>query len=425
MITRIEATRYRCFERLDLDLQSFGVLVGANGAGKTTLLDIPGLLGDCLDQRSIGQAFVSRINSRPPRSTTLQELISGGHGKDFILAVEAELPEEVRQSLLDGQSDAVLNNRERWLRFIRYEIRLEIFNKRELVVGCEYLFLFAKSNTPARDTARLHGECKPHRDWRFIIRRGPGSKASLRVETKKGAKSKEIHIDALMLALPRVKFESTRDVPAASWFHNLLANGCIFYQPNIELLQTASPPGLPTTLMADGANLPWLAMELQKNKNRFQLWVEHIQTALPQVVNIKITEREEDHHAYFVVTYNGGHEVTSSGLSEGTLRVLALTILPYLANLPKIIFTEEPENGIHPRAIEAVLQSLSSVYDSQVLISSHSPVVLAQSDLETILCARLESNGAASIISGPEHPQLKDWQGQIDLGALFAAGVLG
>lgn len=41
-------------------------------------------------------------------------------------------------------------------------------------------------------------------------------------------------------------------------------------------------------------------------------------------------EREEDHHAYFVVVYQGGYEVTSSGLSDGTLRILALTILPYL-----------------------------------------------------------------------------------------------
>ncbi len=75
--------------------------------------------------------------------------------------------------------------------------------------------------------------------------------------------------------------------------------------------------------------------------------------------------------------------------------------------------------------IEAVLQSLSSIYDSQVLVSSHSPVVLAQSKPDQILCARLSENGSTSIVSGTNHPQLKDWQGQVDLGALFAAGVLG
>ncbi len=33
MITRIEATKYRCFDRLGIDLGPYGVVVGANGAG--------------------------------------------------------------------------------------------------------------------------------------------------------------------------------------------------------------------------------------------------------------------------------------------------------------------------------------------------------------------------------------------------------
>ena len=48
MITRLEATRYRCFERLGIDVGDFRVLVGANGSGKTTLLDLPVLLGELL-----------------------------------------------------------------------------------------------------------------------------------------------------------------------------------------------------------------------------------------------------------------------------------------------------------------------------------------------------------------------------------------
>ena len=41
MITRIEATHYRCLERLDADLGEYRVLVGANGAGKTTSWTYP------------------------------------------------------------------------------------------------------------------------------------------------------------------------------------------------------------------------------------------------------------------------------------------------------------------------------------------------------------------------------------------------
>ena len=59
MITRLEATRYRCFERLGVDVGDFRVLVGANGSGKTTLLDLPVLFGDLLRATNeIGRAHV-------------------------------------------------------------------------------------------------------------------------------------------------------------------------------------------------------------------------------------------------------------------------------------------------------------------------------------------------------------------------------
>ena len=107
------------------------------------------------------------------------------------------------------------------------------------------------------------------------------------------------------------------------------------------------------------------------------------------------------------------------------MRILTLTLLPYLSKQPAILVTEEPENGIHPRAIEAVLQSLSSLYDSQVWVSSHSPVVLAKCKPNQLLCAQLSSDGSVEIISGNQHPHLQAWRGEISLGTLFAAGILG
>jgi len=37
VITLIEGTRYRCFDKLDVELGGFRVLVDANGLGKKTL----------------------------------------------------------------------------------------------------------------------------------------------------------------------------------------------------------------------------------------------------------------------------------------------------------------------------------------------------------------------------------------------------
>lgn len=198
------------------------------------------------------------------------------------------------------------------------------------------------------------------------------------------------------------------------------------YEPSWSLLHRACPPGQPKNLRSDAANLPWLVLNLQQQEpDLFNSWVEHIKMALPNLIGIRALQREEDYHAYLQLKYIGNHTVTSSGLSYGTLHILALTILPYLSQQSNLIFLEEPENGIHPRAIEVVLQSLSSVYDSQVWVSTHSPIVLAHTDLESVIVMRSTREKGVEAIPGSKHPRLSNWQGKIDLGSLFAAGVLG
>jgi predicted ATPase len=111
--------------------------------------------------------------------------------------------------------------------------------------------------------------------------------------------------------------------------------------------------------------------------------------------------------------------------SDGTLRLLALTLPAYLQDFHGVYLIEEPENGIHPRAIETMFQSLSSVYGAQILMATHSPVILSIVDAERILCFAKTMEGATDIVRGNEHPALKEWRGETNLGVLFAGGVLG
>ncbi len=431
MITRIEATRYRCFEQLDVDLGEFRVVVGANGAGKSTLLDIPTLLGDLLRERIPSTAFTRSQHGKAPRASSLRELVHQGTEDWFILAIEAQLPERVTRDLLEGAKVAIRRREEQWPTHLRYELRFQTFNWRQLQVQNEYLFTFNNLNAPQRRTAeqgapRLHGEVAPHPDWRFIVQREYGDDPTYRVETKVRARARSASIEAMQLALAKIEFESAEEFPAARWLLDTLIEETVFFDPDWQQLRKASVPGLPSRLTPEGHNLPWLAFDLKKAApDRFVRWKDYVHIALPQVTDVDVREREEDHHAYFIVTYNNSYQVTSSGLSDGTLRILALTLLPYLERPPQILVVEEPENGIHPRAIEIVLQGLGAMYDTQVLVSSHSPVVLAHTKLEHLVAALLRSDGAVEMVPGPEHPRMVDWKGEVDLGTLFAAGVLG
>ena len=103
---------------------------------------------------------------------------------------------------------------------------------------------------------------------------------------------------------------------------------------------------------------------------------------------------------------------------------MALTIIAYLPESGDVYLIEEPENGIHPRAIEALFQSLSSAYDAQVIVASHSPVLLGLVRQDQVLCFAKSMN-ETDIVSGTAHPALKAWQGECSLGLLFASGILG
>lgn len=126
-----------------------------------------------------------------------------------------------------------------------------------------------------------------------------------------------------------------------------------------------------------------------------------------------------------MIRYASGLEAPSWVVSDGTLRLLALTSLAYLPDSRGVYLVEEPENGIHPKGVEAVYQSLGSVYDGQVLVASHSPILLGLARPDQLLCFAKDSRGATDIVRGDEHPALRDWRGEVSLGAFFACGILG
>jgi hypothetical protein len=363
-----------------------------------------------------------------PRAHTLTELIYRGQGDSLTFAVEARLPADLMNTLAARSTAARMG---RTPTHLRYELRLDLFND-ELGVAEEYLFLFPETGRLPESGVPLQGapggSGRMHsKDWQAVIRRRLGDATTFLPETTTRApRIPALHVPADQVALGAVPADRQL-FPVALWFEGLLRDGAVFLDPEWADLRRAAPPGDPPRLLPSARNTPWLALDLQeRDPARFELWVDHVRTALPQVAGITAVEREEDHHAYLRVAYSGGYEVTSSGLSDGTLRILTLTLLPYLPTsaLPLLLVTEEPENGIHPRAIDTVVQSLSAIQGTQVWVSTHSPIVLADTALDDVLAARLDGDGAVSVVPGSRHPRLRDWKGTIDLGTLFAAGVL-
>jgi predicted ATPase len=426
MIRLIEAMNFRCLRYVRQPVGSFHVLVGPNASGKTTFLDVVGFLG-----RLVSGGIDTAIGEH---TKNFQDMVFGRKGDCFELAVEAAIPDMVAEKLPEDQRARFKEEFDT----IRYEVRVGIdASTHEVGILGERAWLRKWGNTKRQESLVFPAEHdspdtvltdKARPGWRRVLTKARGGNDNFYVEGRKEGGGKgwfpSIKLGPHRSALGNLPQDESK-FPAAMWLKTLLIQGVQSLVLNSRLIRNASPPGQMRGFKPDGSNLPWVVAELEKSPSRFRSWVSHLRTALPDVEGIRVVEREEDRHRYLVIRYRGGLEVPSWMVSDGTLRLLALTILAYLPETRGVYLIEEPENGIHPRAVEAIFNSLSSVYDAQSFLATHSPVILSLAKPDKVLCFEKTKNGATDIVLGSEHPKLRKWKGETDLGTLLVAGVLG
>ena len=431
MIRRIQALNYRCLRYADIALDRFHVLVGPNASGKSTLFDVIAFLGDFVSD-GLGVAVEKRTRN-------FQDLVWGRPKADlgFQLAIEFVIPAPVKERLHktgDFQS-------------FRYEVEIEETEHGVQIASERGLLMRNRARHSTRRVLRfpehrtapdsiLHGGKK--RNARTVLQQLSKDGCSYKTETsRKGGwswRTSGFH-GRTKSALSDVRM-SESEFPMASCVASMLE----VFTGSIVLdslcMRQPSPLKKNFDLSTDGSSLPWAVKFLRENRESdYHEWILHIRTVLPDIEGIRVVEREDDRHAYLMLRYREGVEVPSWMTSDGTLRLLALTLLAYLPTgnasshrrfiNSDLFLVEEPENGVHPMALDAIYDSLTSVYDGQVLVATHSPVFLKLAKPDEVLCFAKNEDGATDIVRGDGHPLLRDWQGSVDMDLLFATGVIG
>lgn len=415
MITLIEALGFRCLEYVRQPLGRFHVLVGPNGSGKSAFLDTLFFLGDLLTDGL--DAAVEE------RSGNFQDLVWQRKEGRFEIAIEARIPEERRERLSNPEFDTV-----------RYEVAVGLDAEGGVCLLNEKAVLrgpAAAPENPQRGLFPMAAEApativspRGSRGARTVLNKNVDGHDNYYDETGKGW-DHSFKLGPRRAALASLPGDESK-FPACTWLKDCLMEGVRPLSLNARVLGRASGPGQGGAFRRDGSNLPWHVARLEKSAPaRFDAWVQNLRSALPGVLSVRVEERPGDRHRYLMIAQEGGIETPGWVCSAGVLRYMALTLPAFLPDFRGVCLVEEPENGLHPKAIETAYRTLSSAAHAQVLMATHSPVILGVARTGDVLCFAKTPAGATDIISGNEHPALKDWQGEVDLSALFAEGVLG
>lgn len=425
-VTAIQAVHYRSLKQTSQSLQPFQVLIGANASGKSTFLDVLAFFGDML-RGGLDAAVQGDVKfSIPQRAPDGRHLLWMREGSSFQLAIELRIPPDRRVPLKARDIDAGL---------CRYEIEVDVSGPLRLAAETLWLMplgfglsvhgdpgIFNLIREPGRIVSRPRHRAP--RNCKKVLSRGDEPERVM-FNSETTGWNNPFRLAADRAALTSLPADEER-FPVATWLRQVLLEGVHRIALSSEAMRRPSPPGRLRAFLPDGSNLPWVVHDLEEHHtDRLAAWTAHVREALPALKSITTREREEDRHRYLVLTYENGLVAPSWLISDGTLRLLALTLLAYVPEPAGIYLIEEPENGIHPRAIETAFQSLSSVYGAQVLVATHSPVILGLAEASQVLCFHQTVEGATEIIQGNQHPNLQQWRGTLDLGTMFASGLLG
>jgi predicted ATPase len=153
----------------------------------------------------------------------------------------------------------------------------------------------------------------------------------------------------------------------------------VFADPNPGSMRFPCSFDQPHLLDIHGRNL---AARLYAIRKADQAVYARIRKMLGEITGLAIEELDvkqlgEDRLALSVRETGLAFPVNQPAMSAGTLRSLALVVVLAGSGDPGLVAIEEPENYLHPRALEVLVEVLLEMSRrTQVVMTTHSPIVL-------------------------------------------------
>lgn len=426
MLTRLKVSGFKNLVGVDVYFGPFTCIAGANGVGKSNLFDAIRFLSSLADRPLMDAALSVRDEGR--RSADVRSIfhrVGDEYDPEMSFVAEFIIPGEGIDDLGQAAKAAIT--------FLRYELVLAY--RVESAFGPLGSIEIKKEelrHIPLGD-APAHVKFKHSaRRWRksaitgrrsapaFISTRSDGSHSVIRIHSDSGSDSGGRPLSRAAANLPRTVLSVSN---AAESRTALLARKEMqawrLLQLEPSALRKPDEFTAPVHLGMDGSHLPATLYHLYRGLsaadggegppatltgNVYARVANRLSGLIDDVRDVRVDRDDRRELLTVEVTDREGTPHPARSLSDGTLRFLALAVLEMEPEAYGLVCLEEPENGIHPARIPAMLRLLQDIATDpmeavdaenplrQVIVNTHSPVVVSNVPDDSLLVA--ESNEA-------------------------------
>lgn len=412
MLTRLRVTGFKSLVDVDVRLGPFTCIAGANGSGKSNLFDAI-LFLSALADKTLKEAASGLRTGQEPTADPRGIFHRSGGATSPRMRIEAEmiLP-QVGRDFIGGAVEAKST-------LVRYAVELALRANPEEHSDLGPIELIEESliALPVGEGREYLGF--PHSSsWRKSVLRGTKRRDFISTRTDSPQRLVQLHQDGRsgrklqrpVREMHRTLLSSVQaEYPTAVLVRREMQSWRLL-QLESRALRKPDSFDAPSRMGADGSHLPSTLHHLARRgvpgvpagageSAVYAQIANRLVRLIDDVQEISVARNEASRSYTLRVQTRDGTVHPAESLSDGTLRFLALAVTERDRDDRGLLCFEEPENGIHPRRVSAMLQLLQDIaVDTelavdgdnplrQVLINTHSPTLVQQVPDDALLVA--------------------------------------
>ena len=167
-----------------------------------------------------------------------------------------------------------------------------------------------------------------------------------------------------------------------------------------------------TKLAPDASNLSQVIGRIFEDDNNKSDFIEWLQIIIPEFKDIEIKQSNIDgSFEFFIYEKSSNKPFPKHLISDGTYNILALMAAVYQTDQPQFLCIEEPENGLHPQAIQLLVdffREKCEKYGHHIWLNTHSQTLVRCMEIdELILVNKVDGETRAKQLTKEDEVNLK------------------